>query len=131
MRMPYVHIICSLLAKTIGSPVYCVQLENAMAGFLDYKPPRLNDRRRGARGLRAVYKLMTPAQRAKADQEDLHLREVEASATLAGMVGVIWILTVMMKTIWKLHHRVNNFEQLHMIMRRELLVSLHQRVYYL
>jgi hypothetical protein len=23
-RMPYVHINCSLLAKTIGSPVYCI-----------------------------------------------------------------------------------------------------------
>jgi len=41
-RMPYVHIICSLLAKTIGSPVYCIQLENSRAGFLDYKPPALN-----------------------------------------------------------------------------------------
>ena len=129
--MRYVHIIYLLLAKTIGSSVYCIQLENARAGFPDYKPPRLNDRRRGARGLRAVYELMTPAQRAKADQEDLRLRVVEAGATLAGMVGVIWILTVMMKTIWKLHHWVNNSEQLHMIMRRELLVSLHQRVYYL
>ena len=29
-RMPYVHIICSLLAKTIGSPVYYIQLENAV-----------------------------------------------------------------------------------------------------
>ena len=85
--MPYVHIICSLLAKTIGSPIYCVHLENSRAGFPDYKPPVLNDRHRGARGLRAVYELMTLAQRAKADQEDLRLREAEAGATLAGMVG--------------------------------------------
>ena len=53
-RMPYVHIICLLLANTIGSPIYCVQLENSRVGFPDYKPPMLNDRRRGARGLRAV-----------------------------------------------------------------------------
>ena len=63
-------------------------MENSRAGFLDYKPPRLNDRHRGAHGLRAVYELMTPAQRAKADQEDLRLREVEATTTLAGMVGM-------------------------------------------
>ena len=81
--MPYVHIICSLLAKTIGSPTYCVQLENARVGFPDYKPLGLNDKRRGARGLRVVYEHMTPAQRAKALQEDLRLREVQASATLA------------------------------------------------
>ena len=81
--MPSVHTIYSLLAKTIGSPVYCVQLKNARTRFLDYKPPRLNDIHRGAYGLRAVYELMTPAQRAKALQEDLRLREVEASATLA------------------------------------------------
>jgi hypothetical protein len=36
---------------------------------------------------RAVYELMTLAQWAKADQEDLRLREVEASAGLARMVG--------------------------------------------
>ena len=85
--MTYIHIICSLLAKTIGSLVYCVQLENTRAGFPNYKPPGLNDRRRGARGLRAVYELMTLAQRAEADQEDLCLREAEARATLARMVG--------------------------------------------
>ena len=122
--MRYVHIIYLLLAKTIGSSIYCIQLENARAGFLDYKPPRLNDRHRGAHGLRAVYELMTPAQRAKADQEDLRLREAEAGATLAGWWVAIWILTVMTKTIWKLHHQVNNSEQLHMIMRRELLATL-------
>jgi hypothetical protein len=37
--------------------------------------------------LRAVYELMTLAQRANADQEDLRLREAEASATLVVMVG--------------------------------------------
>jgi hypothetical protein len=41
----------------------------------------------------------------------------------------VWILTLMTKTIWKLRHRVNNSKQLHMIMRRELLVSLRQRYY--
>ena len=75
--MPYVHIICLLLAKTIVSPMHCDQLENSRVGFLGYKPPTLNDRLRGAHGLRAVYELMKPAQRAKADREDLRLREAE------------------------------------------------------
>jgi hypothetical protein len=33
-----------------------------------------------------MYELMTPAPRAEVDQEDLRLREAEATATLAGMV---------------------------------------------
>ena len=122
--MRYVHIIYLLLAKTIGSSVYCIQLENARAGFLDYKPPRLNDRRRGARGLRAVYELMTPAQRAKADQEDLRLRVVEAGATLAGMVGGDMDIDSDDENYMETPSSVNNSEQLHMIMRQELLVSL-------
>ena len=85
--MPYVHIIYLLLANTIESPVHCIQLENSSAGFLDYKPPSLNDRCRGACGLRAMYELMTLAQRVEVDQEDLRLREAEAGATLARMVG--------------------------------------------
>ena len=65
------------------------------------------------------------------NQEDLRLRKAEVGATLARMVGGDMDTDSDDKTIWKLDHRVNNFEQLHMIMRRELLVSLCQIVYYL
>jgi hypothetical protein len=35
-RIPYAHIICSLLAKIIQYPDHCVHLDQSRAGVLDY-----------------------------------------------------------------------------------------------
>lgn len=49
--------------------------------------PGINDRRRGARGLRAFNQQMTAEERSQVEKEDIALREAEASAGLAGLMG--------------------------------------------
>jgi hypothetical protein len=86
-RIPYTHVICYLLAKTVGFPEQETVLRESKSMFPEYKPPGPTDRRRGGRTMRALHDHMTPADIANNEEADLALREAEAHSRLHGLLG--------------------------------------------
>jgi len=81
-RIPYAHVICYLLAKTVGFLEQETVLRESKSMFPEYKPPGLTDGRRGGRTMRALHDHMTPADIANNEETDLALQEVEACSGL-------------------------------------------------
>ena len=87
-RIPYAHVICYLLAKTIGFPEQETVLRESKSMFLEYKTPGPTDRHRGGSTMRALHDHMTPANIDNNEEANLALREAEARSGLQGLLGV-------------------------------------------
>ena len=81
-RIPYAHVTCYLLAKTVGFLEQEMVLRESKSMFPEYKPPGPTDRHRGGRTMRALHDHMTPADIANNEETDLALQEVEACSGL-------------------------------------------------
>jgi hypothetical protein len=69
----YAHVICYLLAKTIGFPEQETVLRESKSMLPEYKPPDSTDKRRGGRTMRALHDHMTPADIANNEEANLAL----------------------------------------------------------
>jgi len=72
-RIPYAHVICYLLAKTVGFLEQEMVLRESKNMFPEYKPPGPTNRRRGGRIMRAQHDHMTQADIANNEEADLAL----------------------------------------------------------
>jgi hypothetical protein len=81
-RIPYAHVMCYLLAKTVGFLEQEMVLRESKSIFPDYKSLGLTDRHRGGSTMRALHDDMTPTDIANNEEADLALRELEARSGL-------------------------------------------------
>lgn len=91
--LPYAHIISYLVVAMSGDEGQLVHFKKKKPYFLNYRPTKPNDRRRGQRVLQGVVQRWTPKQCAQIEVE--HQQRLHAKVE-AGLEGIQQILFVQM-----------------------------------